>query len=83
MPQGRDPKELWQGRNPANKGVDHKAISRGWEVGRDLRFKGRERKCDGKELCKKRKGCVCKDIPIHFTIAAVPSAYNDTALGPI
>jgi hypothetical protein len=47
--------------------------------------KRRERECDGRELCKKREGCVCKDIPIHFTIAAVPSAYNDTAfaLGPI
>lgn len=44
MPQGRDPEELWQGRkSAANKGVEHKAISRGWEVRRDLRFKKGEK----------------------------------------
>lgn len=61
--------------------MEHKAISRGWEVGRDLRFK-KGGKNDGRELCEKRKGCqveggfVCKEMPIHFTIVAVLSAYN-------
>lgn len=82
MPQGRDPEELWQGRkSAANKGVEHKAISRGWEVRRDLRFKKGEEMMEEKcvksgKAARWRWLCVCKELPIHFTIVAVPSVYN-------